>query len=254
MLLMTPGPTRVPERVLRAGARPMMHHRSREFSKELATALELLRPVFGTRNAILPVHTTGRGALEAAICNLFSPGDEIAATCNGRFGEMWATFAESYGVVVHRIASDWTRKRRAAGRRAGAGRASAGARGGRGVLRHVDQRRGRRPHGGASRERTRRDGDGGRDVVDRRDAVCVRRVGSGRRHRRLAEVLDVEPGTGLRGAERSSMEGDDDRAAAAQLLQLRGNSGDCQQASTGNAGHGARASRAAGRRGIAAHS
>ena len=108
-LLMTPGPTRVPERVLRAGARPMIHHRSPEFSRELATAIELLGPVFGTRSAPLPVHTTGRGALEATICNLFSAGDEIAVCCNGKFGEMWAGFAETYGLEVHRFSTDWAR-------------------------------------------------------------------------------------------------------------------------------------------------
>ncbi len=107
LLLMTPGPTRVPERVLSAGARPMLHHRSPEFARELATMLELLPPLFGTANPVLPVHTTGRGALEAVICNLFSPGDEIVSVCNGKFGEMWAGFAESYGVSVHRIATDW---------------------------------------------------------------------------------------------------------------------------------------------------
>jgi aspartate aminotransferase-like enzyme len=106
---MTPGPTRVPDRVLRAGARPMIHHRTREFSAELATVIELMKPVFGTESRVLPVHTTGRGALEAAICNFFSPGDEIAVCCNGKFGEMWAALAESYGIVVHRISSDWTR-------------------------------------------------------------------------------------------------------------------------------------------------
>jgi aspartate aminotransferase-like enzyme len=109
LLLMTPGPTRVPQRVLDAGARPMIHHRSPEFSRELATLIELLAPVFGTRRPVLPVHTTGRGALEATICNLFSPGDEIVVCCNGKFGEMWAGFAESYGVHVHRVATDWTR-------------------------------------------------------------------------------------------------------------------------------------------------
>ncbi len=109
MLLMTPGPTRVPERVLRAGARPMLHHRSPEFSSELATMLELIAPAFGTRAPVLPVHTTGRGALEATLCNLFSVGDEIAVCCNGKFGEMWARFAESYGLVVHRLCTDWSR-------------------------------------------------------------------------------------------------------------------------------------------------
>jgi aspartate aminotransferase-like enzyme len=107
LLLMTPGPTRVPERVLRAGARPMIHHRTPEFSRELAVALELLRPMFGTAETPLPIHTTGRGALEASICNLFSPGDEIAVCCNGKFGEMWARLAESYGVVVRRVATRW---------------------------------------------------------------------------------------------------------------------------------------------------
>lgn len=107
LLLMTPGPTRVPERVLRAGGRPMIHHRTPEFSRELAELMELMRPFFGTRGAVLPVHTTGRGGLEAAICNLFSPGDAIAVCCNGKFGEMWANLAESYGLAVTRLATDW---------------------------------------------------------------------------------------------------------------------------------------------------
>ena len=109
LLLMTPGPTRIPERVLRAGSRPMIHHRTPEFSRELSAAIDLLRPVFATTSAPLPVHTTGRGALEATICNLFSAGDEIAVCCNGKFGEMWAGFAESYGVFVHRFATSWER-------------------------------------------------------------------------------------------------------------------------------------------------
>ena len=59
LLLMTPGPTRVPERVLAAGARPMIHHRTPEFSRELATAIELLAPVYGTSTKPMPVHTAG---------------------------------------------------------------------------------------------------------------------------------------------------------------------------------------------------
>ena len=109
LLLMTPGPSRVPDRVLAAGARPMMHHRTPEFSKQLADMLEWIRPFFGTSGDVLPIHGTGRAAMEAAICNLFSPGDELVACCNGKFGEMWARFADSYGVVVHRICTDWSR-------------------------------------------------------------------------------------------------------------------------------------------------
>ena len=108
-LLMTPGPTRVPERVLRAGAQPMMHHRTAEFSRELAEMLDLIRPVFGTTSRVLPVHTTGRGGMEAVICNLFAPGDAVAVCANGKFGELWATIAASHGLVVHRVSADWTR-------------------------------------------------------------------------------------------------------------------------------------------------
>lgn len=109
MLLMTPGPTRVPDRVLAAAGRPMIHHRAPEFSRELSEAIELLAPVFGTTAKPMPVHTTGRGALEATICNLFSPGDTIAVCCNGKFGEMWAAFAASYGLRVLRFSTSWER-------------------------------------------------------------------------------------------------------------------------------------------------
>lgn len=106
-LLMTPGPTRIPERVLRAGMR-VLHHRTSEFSEVLAETLERLRTTYGTSEAdILPVHATGRAAMEGAICNLFNPGDTVVACCNGKFGEMWAGFAESYGLHVVRVATDW---------------------------------------------------------------------------------------------------------------------------------------------------
>lgn len=107
LLLMTPGPTRLPERVLRAGARPMIHHRTPEFSVELASILELLPPLFGTREVVLPVHATGRGAMEATLCNLLSPGDAIGVFCNGRFGELWAKLGTALGLRIHRMAADW---------------------------------------------------------------------------------------------------------------------------------------------------
>jgi aspartate aminotransferase-like enzyme len=107
MLLMTPGPTRVPERVLLAGARPMIHHRDSEFSKVLVATLAGLRPLFGASGDVIPVHASGRGAMEASICNLLSPGDEVLACANGRFGQMWAEIAESFGVIVHRVCTDW---------------------------------------------------------------------------------------------------------------------------------------------------
>ena len=110
LLLMTPGPTRVPERVLAAGGTHMIHHRTPAFSRALVSVIEKLRPLYGTESAdVLPIHTTGRGGLEAAITNLYSPGDEIIACCNGKFGEMWAELAESYGLIVHRVCTDWSK-------------------------------------------------------------------------------------------------------------------------------------------------
>jgi len=106
-LLMTPGPTRVPERVLRAGMR-MLHHRTPEFSAVLDETLQRLRLLYGTGSAdILPIHGTGRAGTEAAVVNLFDPGDTVVACCNGKFSEMWAGFAELYGLRVVRVATDW---------------------------------------------------------------------------------------------------------------------------------------------------
>lgn len=107
VLLMTPGPTRVPDRVLHAGARPMIHHRTPEYSAELATILELLPPLFGTREVVLPVPATGRGAMEATLCNLLAPGDAIGVCCNGRFGELWTRLGGALGLRIHRMATDW---------------------------------------------------------------------------------------------------------------------------------------------------
>ncbi|MBM3791545.1 MAG: alanine--glyoxylate aminotransferase family protein, partial [Acidobacteria bacterium] len=107
LLLMTPGPTRVPERVLAAGAMPMVHHRTGEFSAILAAAIERLKILFGTAGDVLPVHATGRGALEAAVTNLLAPGDEVVACCNGHFGDLWARIAEKFGITAHRVCCDW---------------------------------------------------------------------------------------------------------------------------------------------------
>jgi aspartate aminotransferase-like enzyme len=73
----------------------------------VSAVVEGMQPIFGTKGPVLPVHTTGRGGMEAAIANLFSAGDEVAVCCNGKFGEMWAHLAEAYGLVVYRFSTDW---------------------------------------------------------------------------------------------------------------------------------------------------
>ena len=108
-LLMTPGPTRIPDRILQAG-HTVLHHRTPEFSAALAELIEGVRPLFGATTAeVLPVHGTGRAAMEGAVVNFFLPGDTLIATCNGKFGEMWAGFAERHGLKVVRVAQDWDR-------------------------------------------------------------------------------------------------------------------------------------------------
>jgi aspartate aminotransferase-like enzyme len=108
-VLMTPGPTRIPDRILQAGHR-VLHHRTPEFSTALAELLAGVRPLFGTDSAhVLPIHATGRAAMEGAILNFFRPGDTVVAACNGKFGEMWAGFAEKHGLDVVRVAQDWER-------------------------------------------------------------------------------------------------------------------------------------------------
>jgi aspartate aminotransferase-like enzyme len=110
LLLMTPGPTRVPDRVRAAGAREAIHHRTEAFAQVLAQALAGLRPLFCSDRAdVLPVHAPGRGALEASVVNLFSPGDQVIACSNGKFGGLWADIAAAHGLGVHRVCSDWER-------------------------------------------------------------------------------------------------------------------------------------------------
>ena len=107
--LFTPGPVNIPPRVLAAGARPMLHHRTAEFSRILSSLTEKAQRLLGSRQDVLPVHASGRGAMEGTITNLFSPGDEILCVCNGRFGEMYAEMAERHGLSVRRICTDWLR-------------------------------------------------------------------------------------------------------------------------------------------------
>ena len=95
--LLSPGPTNIPDRVLKAMLIPSMHHRSDEFSVYLDKLISNLKAIFQTSQPILPLHTTGRGAMEATITNLLAPNDEIISICNGRFGVMYAEIAEKFG-------------------------------------------------------------------------------------------------------------------------------------------------------------
>jgi aspartate aminotransferase-like enzyme len=64
------------------------HHRTPEFRKILEETLSWLKPLFGTDEMVLPIHTTGRGALEGVYNNLFGEEDCVLSIANGSFGEM----------------------------------------------------------------------------------------------------------------------------------------------------------------------
>ncbi len=108
-VLFTPGPVTVPERVLAASARPLLHYGSAEFKNHMKTILEGMKLVFGTNNQVLPLCGSGRSGLEGTAATLFSPGDEALSICSGRFGLMYADILRHYGVKVTKVATDWTR-------------------------------------------------------------------------------------------------------------------------------------------------
>ena len=87
--LYTPGPVNIPSRVSLA-ATANYHHRTVEFRAILAETLEMLKPLFGTQELVIPIHTTGRGALEGVYNNLFTQDDVVLTIANGNFGEMAA--------------------------------------------------------------------------------------------------------------------------------------------------------------------
>ena len=105
--LLAPGPTPVPESALLAMAAPMMHHRTPQFSAIFKEAAELLKYVFQTKEDVLILASSGTGAMEGSIVNLYSPGDEVIVVDGGKFGERWGKISEAYGLKVHTIKVEW---------------------------------------------------------------------------------------------------------------------------------------------------
>ncbi|HXZ87776.1 MAG TPA: alanine--glyoxylate aminotransferase family protein [Candidatus Binataceae bacterium] len=107
--LFTPGPAPVPPEVLLAMARPMIHHRTPEFSKVLDSVREGLKPLFGTRQEVILLSSSGTGAMEAAVTNLIAPGEHAVFVNGGKFGERWGKLLAAHGVVAHEIKVEWGR-------------------------------------------------------------------------------------------------------------------------------------------------
>ena len=106
-MLMIPGPTPVPERVLLAMAKHPIGHRSGDFSKIIAEINENLKWLHQTKNEILTLCVSGTGAMEAGIINFLSPGDKVLVGNNGKFGDRWAKISRAFDLEVEEITAEW---------------------------------------------------------------------------------------------------------------------------------------------------
>jgi alanine-glyoxylate transaminase/serine-glyoxylate transaminase/serine-pyruvate transaminase len=107
--LQIPGPTNVPDRVLRAMDEPVIDHRSAEFAALSTEVLLGLRGIFQTARPVVMYPASGTGAWEAAIVNTLSPGDEVLLFETGHFSQLWRQVAEKFGVKVNYVPGNWRR-------------------------------------------------------------------------------------------------------------------------------------------------
>ncbi|MGH3311758.1 MAG: pyridoxal-phosphate-dependent aminotransferase family protein [Streptomyces sp.] len=107
--LQIPGPTNVPDQVLRAMAAPTIDHRGPEFSALTLRLLDAIKPVFGTDGPVVIYPASGTGAWEAALVNTLSPGDRVLCFETGHFATLWREMARALGLEVDGdfVAGDW---------------------------------------------------------------------------------------------------------------------------------------------------
>ncbi len=105
--LQIPGPSPVPDRVLRAMDMPVIDHRSAEFAKLGRTVLEGSQKIFKTSGPVIIFPSSGTGAWEAAIVNTLSPGDKVLMVETGHFATLWRQMAARWGIDVDFIPGDW---------------------------------------------------------------------------------------------------------------------------------------------------
>jgi alanine-glyoxylate transaminase / serine-glyoxylate transaminase / serine-pyruvate transaminase len=105
--LQIPGPTNVPDRVLRAMAAPTIDHRGPEFAELARQVLADVGLLCGTSRPVALYPCSGTGAWEAALVNTLSPGDRVLAFDNGYFATLWARMAQNLGLEVDVMPGDW---------------------------------------------------------------------------------------------------------------------------------------------------
>src|SRR5690606_26383424 len=107
--LQIPGPTNVPDRVLRAIDRPTIDHRGPAFAELGQRVLQGLKPIFGCTGPVVIYPSSGTGAWEAALVNTLSSGDRVLMVETGHFASLWKALAERLGLQPELIATDWRR-------------------------------------------------------------------------------------------------------------------------------------------------
>jgi len=105
--LFTPGPTPIPTDALLSMARPIDYHRSSEAAKVIKEVSENLQHVFQTENDVLILTSSGTGAMEGAVANLLSSGDEVIVIRSGKFGQRWGEICDAYGIEFEPIDLEW---------------------------------------------------------------------------------------------------------------------------------------------------
>jgi alanine-glyoxylate transaminase / serine-glyoxylate transaminase / serine-pyruvate transaminase len=105
--LQIPGPTPVPDRILRAMDMPVIDHRGPEFKRLGLRVLSGIRTVFKTASPVVIYPSSGTGAWEAALANTLSPGDKVLMYETGHFATLWKNIAVKLGLDPEFIASDW---------------------------------------------------------------------------------------------------------------------------------------------------
>jgi len=101
--LLLPGPTPIPERVLRAMSKPMINHRGPEFKQIITRVTDEIKQIYHTNQYVLIYSASGSGALEAAVVNFISPGDKVLAVSIGVFGDRFAKIADIFGANVEKM-------------------------------------------------------------------------------------------------------------------------------------------------------
>jgi len=105
--IMTPGPTPISEDVLIEHGKPLMHHRSPEFSEIFTAVTEKLQRFLNTKNDVFVLTSSGTGAMETAVTNVFSKGDKVLVVNIGNFGERFKKISKEFGLELDSIDYEW---------------------------------------------------------------------------------------------------------------------------------------------------